>query len=294
MLSRQRIVLNVLTDSGSQLSKLKLVKFLFLLAQECPELPRTATHEFVPYRKGPYSFTLAYDLSVLERKGLITQNPRSIQLTPLGAAQAETEGIYLSAIDRLTKRHAGKSTAELVDHVYATYPWFTLNSQWIERRAAIHPEAQIAVYTTSYEGVTLDGLLNRLLKAGIRRLVDVRLNPVARRFGFHKSTLARICPKLGIEYVHFPEVGVPSEWRSNLDSMDAYEALFKRYQNEVLPREEAALLDLEKLIQEKPTALMCKEADPMCCHRTTLAHEIAKSLSLPVIDLGPEESIGPV
>lgn len=292
MLSRQRIVLKILADSGSQLNKLDLVKLLFLLAEECPELPRTAKHEFVPYRKGPYSFTLAYDLSVLERDGLVTQNPRSIKLTPFGRTQAQVDATLLTAIGSVARRHADKSTSELVDHVYATYPWFTLNSQWTDRRAVKHPDAAIAVYTTSYEGVTLDGLLNRLLKAGIKRLVDVRSNPVARRFGFHKSTLARICPKLGLEYVHVPEVGVPSEWRSDLNAVAAYEALFTRYKNEVLPEQVLALQSLQKLIQEKPTALMCKEADPRCCHRTTLAEELSKHLNLPVVDLGEEVSVG--
>jgi uncharacterized protein (DUF488 family) len=274
---------------GPSLNKLDLVRLLFLLAEEAPELPRTAKHEFVPYRKGPYSFTLAYDLTAMEREGLVTQNPRSVKLTTLGHSQANGVDDHLAtAIADVSRRHSTKSTAELLDHVYATYPWFTINSRLVDRRAFARPEAQIAVYTTSYEGVTLDGLLNRLIKAGIRRLIDVRANPVARRFGFHKSTMARICPKLGIEYIHIPEVGVPSEWRSDLDTVTAYEALFVRYKNEVLFDQDATLQILQKLIQEEPSAMMCKEADPRCCHRTILALALSKRMGLPVQDLREE------
>ena len=33
----------------------------------------------------------------------------------------------------------------------------------------------------------LDGLLDILLKAGVKKLIDVRCNPVARRFGFTRA-----------------------------------------------------------------------------------------------------------
>jgi uncharacterized protein (DUF488 family) len=126
------------------------------------------------------------------------------------------------------------------------------------------------------------------MRHGIRRLIDVRANPVARRFGFHKSTLVRICPKVGIEYIHIPEVGIPGTWRADLDTFDSYQRLFNRYEAEVLPGQRDALEILAAMIRERPSALMCKEANPLCCHRTTLANQLARDLGLPVIDLGSE------
>ena len=38
----------------------------------------------------------------------------------------------------------------------------------------------------------VNALLDLLLRKGIRRLVDVRCNPVARRYGYHKATLCRL------------------------------------------------------------------------------------------------------
>ncbi len=266
---------------------------MFLLAQEHAELPVNVRHEFVPYNRGPYSFTLAYDLQALARDGAITEGETSIAIHPLGLSQANALSRQTAvSVDAVILKHGAKSTRELIDYVYAQYPWYTLNSKWINRRAVTRPTAPIRVYTTGYEGISLDGLLDRLLRAGIFRLLDVRANPVARRFGFHKSTLARLCPKVGIEYIHMPELGVPSEWRSDLNSRAAYDALFAKYNECVLSTQYEAVRTLRATIEKTPTALMCKEADPTCCHRTALALEISRLSGLPVQDLGEERDGG--
>lgn len=279
----------MLAEAGGRLNKLELVKFLFLLNEEHPSLPKSAALEFIPYHRGPYSFTLAHDLKNLELLGLLRQTTRNIALTPLGeSVAAEAPAVLEHSVRSTYARHGQQSTDALINHVYTSYPWYTVNSKWVGRRAQSRPMAEIAIYTTSYEGVHLDGLLDRLMRHGVRRLIDVRANPVARRFGFHKSTLARICPKVGIEYVHVPEVGIPSTWRADLDTFDSYQRLFQRYEAEVLPGQRDALEVLATMIQETPSALMCKEANPLCCHRTTLANQLALGLGLPVIDLGSE------
>jgi hypothetical protein len=283
----------MLAEAGGCLNKLDLVKLLFLLNEEHPTLPKSAVLEFIPYHRGPYSFTLAHDLKNLEESGLLNQSTRNITLTPVGEATAvETPAELERPVHETYTRHGHLSTNALIDHVYASFPWYTVNSKWEGRRAQARHTAEIAIYTTSYEGVHLDGLLDRLMRRGIRRLIDVRANPVARRFGFHKSTLARICPKVSIEYVHLPEVGIPGTWRADLDTFDSYQRLFHRYEVEVLPAQRDALDVLAALIREMPSALMCKEANPLCCHRTTLANQLSRELALPVIDLGSEVNGG--
>jgi uncharacterized protein (DUF488 family) len=257
------------------------------------DLPREARHEFVPFHRGPFSFTLAYDLKSLEAAGLLTQMKDQVVATSAGSLEAaKTSRSMASVISSVVGRHRDMNTSALVDHVYETYPWFTVNSKWTERRAYARPVADIAIYTTSYEGVQVDGLLNRLMKQGIQRLIDVRFNPVARRYGFHKTTLASLCPMVGIEYLHMPELGIPGAWRADLGSKDSYDSLFGRYAKEVLPEQHKVLKSLSSLIKMAPTALMCKEADPRCCHRTTLAHELATQTGLSVIDLGEESPRG--
>jgi hypothetical protein len=90
-------------------------------------------------------------------------------------------------IDRTSNRHRSVTTSAMIDSVYLAYPWFTLNSEAIQRRAVTRPTADPAVYTVGYEGIMVDMLTDRLLRKGIGRLIDVRSNPIARRYGFHKA-----------------------------------------------------------------------------------------------------------
>jgi len=173
----------------------------------------------------------------------------------------------------------------MVDGVYRTHPWFTLNSESIQKRAATRPEAESAVYTVGYEGIMVDALLDLLLRQGIKRLIDVRCNPIARRYGFHKATICRLCNDVGIEYVHVASLGVPSAWRADLSDHSSYERLFERYEKEILPKHEGALESVSKLVIESPSALMCMEADHQCCHRSRLGAEVSRRTSLPVWEL---------
>jgi uncharacterized protein (DUF488 family) len=177
------------------------------------------------------------------------------------------------------------TTSAVVDTVYANHPWFTLNSESVHKRAASRPVVQPAVYTVGYEGIMVDALLDLLLHKGIRRLIDVRCNPIARRYGFHKATLCRLCNDVGVEYVHFASLGIPSAWRAALTDQSSYERLFDRYTNEILPKQQAAIEGVVRLVTEKPSALMCMEADHRSCHRSRLALEIAQHTSLPIREL---------
>ncbi|AXC15459.1 hypothetical protein ACPOL_6215 [Acidisarcina polymorpha] len=131
----------------------------------------------------------------------------------------------------------------------------------------------------------LDGLLDLLLRNGVKRLIDVRRNPVARRFGFHKSTMQRHCDDVGIAYNHVPELGVPSEQRTDLDDAKSYDRLFDYYEKAILPAQQAALKSVSSMIQQEPSALMCMEALVACCHRGRLAAAVAKMTNLKVKEL---------
>jgi uncharacterized protein (DUF488 family) len=173
----------------------------------------------------------------------------------------------------------------LISDVYRRFPWFTAAARNTKRRAAVIPTANNAVYAIGYEGLMLDGLLDMLLRAGIKQLVDVRCNPVARRFGFHKSTLERHCKDAGLTYLHLPELGIPSSWRQELVDSAAYERLFIRYETEILPIKAEWIEIACRLVRETPSAFMCLEADARCCHRTRLARVVAERTGLPLKEL---------
>jgi uncharacterized protein (DUF488 family) len=285
MFSRQRAILRLLQNEGGSTSRLRLIKLAFMVSRE-RDVPRTGVYEFVPYRRGPFSFTLYHDLRGLATDGWIAEAERDIELTQTSDLEtAFLDSEFVDRIDRVSQQFRGMATSALIDRVYHDHPWFTMNSEATEKRAMDRPRTQCAVYAVGYEGIMVDGLLDLLLRAGVERLIDVRCNPVARRYGFHKSTLARLCADVGIEYVHVPSLGIPSAWRADLRDRESYNRLFSRYEQEILPAESANVLRVEKLINERPSALMCMEADHTCCHRSRLAALVSQHTELPIREL---------
>ena len=256
MTARQNTIIRILDRLDGCTSKLHLVKLAFLLSKESAQPPRSAIYEFVPYKYGPYSFTLYYDLGHLDQDGLIQTTSTDIRL--VGPRKEEPRDLafgFSAEIDRLLDQYSGVPVSNLVADVYRRYPWYTAKSDDVSKRAVKLPQAPVAVYKVGYENLMVDGLMDRLLRSGVERLIDVRCNPVARRFGFHKSTLQRVCTALGLEYVHIPDVA-----------------------------------QAVTLMKSKPSALMCREADPACCHRTRLAQHVASLTGLPVVELTNDEA----
>lgn len=285
MFSRQRAILRLLQNEGGPTSRLRLVKLAFLLSRES-NVPQTGVYEFFPYRRGPFSFTLYYDLRALANDGWITEAERGIALTQtpdLETAFLDSE--FVDRIDRVSERFQCLSTSALVDRVYQDHPWYTMNSEIKHKRTIGRPKGALAVYTVGYGGIMVDGLLDVLLRTGVERLIDVRCNPIARRYGFHKSTLNRLCADVGIEYVHIPSLGIPSAWRADLGDRESYDRLFLRYEREILPAEAANVLRVGNLLRERPSVLMCMEADHTCCHRTRLAALVSHHTELPIKEL---------
>lgn len=291
MTARQSTVVKILDRLKGSASKLHLVKLAFLLSKEVQDAPRSAIYEFVPYKFGPYSFTLYYDLAQLARDGWIEATNTGLRL--LGFRKEEPRELafgFAAEVDRILDRYAGMPVGDLVADVYRRYPWYTANSQDLSKRAVRLPKASIAVYKVGYEGLMVDGLMDRLLRSGISRLIDVRCNPVARRYGFHRSTLERVSSDLGIEYVHIPDLGVPADRRQDLGDAKSYAELFDWYEAELAKSKRAAVEKAMALVKSKPSAVMCMEADPACCHRTRLADHIGKLTGLPVVELSSDEA----
>lgn len=263
------------------------MKLSFLLAQESKNEIGDTFYEFLPYRYGPFSFTLYHELDSLIRDGFVevaSENEIALSYTKDNSSSILDRDIELR-VRAIIRLYGKLSTAELLDFVYDRYKWFTLKSEFPERRAVKDPMYKPAIYTSGYEGMQVDGFFNLLLKWGIKRFIDVRANPVSRRYGFHKKTLSSICEKLGIEYLHYPTVGIPSTWRTDLKGFVSYQRLFERYVNEILPANVEIIHELAKKIEEIPSVLVCQEEDKLFCHRTKLANAVAEVSKLKPYDL---------
>ncbi|MHC5055200.1 MAG: DUF488 domain-containing protein [Planctomycetota bacterium] len=276
----------MLRAAGGRASRLQLVKWSFLVLNESSGGGGSAFYCFLPYLRGPFSFSLYHEIAKLVHGGFVSEpDDETWELT---AAGEEASGTAPDNIGRdvlaVMEERASQPVGDMVEYVYATYPWYTLKSQSGARVEP--PVAETAVQTAGYEGKSVDAFLDGILRAGVRRIVDVRRNPVARRYGFHGSTLARLCGKLGLDYRHFPELGVPSDERRGLSTKADYEVLLGRYEVTTLQREADAVREVGRLAAEEPSVLVCSEADPSRCHRSRLAEAASRLTGLPVRHLG--------
>ena len=288
MLIRQKLLLRLLDFRGGSASRLELIKLAFLLSKEYDAPQMTSFYDFVPYKFGPYSFGLAHELENLCRDGAVTlPNEEQVSLTNRGknACAEPIDARLLKNLTHLERSYGHFDQNRLITFVYEKHPWFTALSQFADKRKADLVTAPARNYTIGYQNFQIDGLLNNLLKNGIRRLLDTRSNPVSRRYGFHRSTLSRLCAKLNISYEHLPSLGVPSDWRQELSTAQDYKTLFDRYETEILDSQIPLLKSTATRMREIPSALLCRESDAQQCHRTILANRLRDLNKMPVVNL---------
>ena len=128
-------------------------------------------------------------------------------------------------------------------------------------------------YTIGYEKKTIEQFLELLRAKKIGTLLDVRKNPISQyKPEFSKENLEKALSKNGIEYIHYPELGVPPEIRQKLGETGDYDWFFKQYDENVVPKLEE--VDFESL--NYPVAIMCVELDPTKCHRHRVALALEK------------------
>jgi uncharacterized protein (DUF488 family) len=126
------------------------------------------------------------------------------------------------------------------------------------------------LYTVGYEGRTLSGLVRILKQHAVRRLVDVRLQPVSRIKGFSLMALFERLRQAGITYEHMRELGNPPEIRALFHEGQIDEG--RRQFRNLLENGNGLAVDvLVGLVQLEPTAILCRERDVSTCHRAVVA-----------------------
>jgi len=282
LFSRQRQLLQLLDALGGTSGMLDFQKLLFLYCQEAST--GEAPYDFVPYKFGAFSFTSYADRRKLIERGLL-EDEDGWQITAEGRKIiGRTMDMQLAAF---AKRHRGLHGDALVADTYRRFPFFATRSEIAERvlkgddaalariKAVRAKLTGPALSTIGYEGHTLESYLTVLLKSGVTILCDVRRNPISRKYGFSKNTLARGCEGVGIRYEHLPELGIASEQRQSLDTQADYDALFADYERTWLPKQGAALKKIQGWMDAGDrVTLTCYEHQPNQCHRHCVAEAL--------------------
>lgn len=141
------------------------------------------------------------------------------------------------------------------------------------------------IFTIGYEGATMGEFLAALQDAGVEQVIDVRAVPNSRRPGFSKTPLRNALAEAGIDYVHLRALGTPAAGReaARAGRKAELEAIYAgQLETPEAMAEGAMMLELSA---EKPSALLCYERDPACCHRTLLWQSLAPDAE--VVDLVP-------
>jgi uncharacterized protein (DUF488 family) len=127
--------------------------------------------------------------------------------------------------------------------------------------------AKTRVSTIGFTKTNAEGFFERLLGAGVKKVVDVRLHNTSQLAGFAKADdLAYFLKKLGaIQYVHQPLLA-PTDpmlkaYKKEKGDWSVYEDRFLGLMHE---RKIETLLKPEML---EGACLLCSEATPHHCHR---------------------------
>jgi uncharacterized protein (DUF488 family) len=293
MLNRQRVLLSLIYDAGREIGLLELYKYAFLFANIHRSNDSSPFYDFVPYHYGPYSFALARELDALERFGYVACDKTSVRFSERLVSEVEESLSRLPATVRwqtscVVAEYRHLSTTELLRKVYSLYPTYTINSKRVElvpKGATRPPRAEIAIYTLGYERKSIDRFFYSVIQAGVAAIIDVRANPISRKYGFAKSTFSTIASKLGIGYQHVPELGIPSKDRRGLGTLDSYTKLFADYENRIASQPRGAVMRTLRAMESEPSALVCMEEDHNFCHRGRLARTLAEESGLAVVHL---------
>lgn len=277
---RQKTLLGLLQALGGSVPPMDFQKYLFLFSKEFEKKP---SFDFVPYHYGCFSFQSYADKRRLVDMGILSDKNDWCLNEP-----RDNQDLFdHTPFNYFYKRYAHLKGDQLVQNVYRRYPYYAIKSYIARNLMNDHEmvaieeerptEKDTRLFTIGYEGRSLDLYLNLLIKNNVNTLVDVRRNPLSRKYGFSKKTLSSTIEKLGMKYIHMPQLGISSDQRRELNVQSDYDRLFDSYEKNELSDNRSSLMKLFEVITDrKRVAITCFESHVCMCHRG----RIAKTLEL--------------
>lgn len=144
---------------------------------------------------------------------------------------------------------------------------------WNEARCAQHAD----FFTVGYEGRKTDEMIEAMVGAGVRTVMDIRYSPISMyRPDLSKTNFQRRVEDAGMMYMHSPECGVPKDIRAKSIATGTRDTIWEWYDSYVVTRFFEHNLHWF-MNQEHPVAMMCMEHDPEECHRHRIFMALEKN-----------------
>jgi uncharacterized protein (DUF488 family) len=133
----------------------------------------------------------------------------------------------------------------------------------------------LRLFTIGFTQKSAEQFFTLLQRAGVRRVVDVRLNNVSQLAGFAKRDDLRYFLQSigGIDYTHLPDLAPTQEM---LDAYKKQKGDWAEYERRFL-----ALMSERQMESTAPErlhdgdCLLCSEHEPDCCHRRLVCEYLA-------------------
>ena len=129
------------------------------------------------------------------------------------------------------------------------------------------------IYTIGHSTHSLDEFLNMLRSFDIKILADIRSLPGSRRFPqFDMENIKISLEETGIQYIHLADLGGRRKMKKDSKNNRWNNDSFRGYADYMETKEfENAIVKLENIALEQPTAYMCSEAVWWRCHRSMVS-----------------------
>ncbi|OGF63674.1 MAG: hypothetical protein A2Y62_02170 [Candidatus Fischerbacteria bacterium RBG_13_37_8] len=286
LIYRQKFIIALLISQDKKIDKSSMHDIVYQFAQR----QKTPFYSFVFLNSKPFSFQLNKDILYLLMRGYISSEhgnwiPEVKNESIKNSMKSEDIQFIKSISNKLDNDKNGFSKNKMPRFLQLA----TKNGELIPKKhtkKSLCPERnKISLFTIGYEGKSIDYFLNQLMSNGIRLLIDVRNNPLSRKYGFSSKQLSKFCKYINIDYLHLPELGIASSLRKKLVTVSDYKNLFLAYKSRISQNCENIILKIIKEAKDlNRIAMTCFEADYRFCHRSIIA-ELIESKSRNTISI---------
>lgn len=281
LFSRQQVLLHTIRCFSRALRLEELHSLLFLIRNKTPIAGMFSFYDFFSNEGYPSSFLVNHDLEYFANKNFVRLSKNIVSICSEYDALLQIKGLPNSIVDIVDKTiNSYRTCSDKYRRI--RIPFSSISFHKPEDpfdKITKFSRGKKVLMTVGYEGLTIDGFLNNLLRNRVEKIVDVRSHPYSRKYGFSKTELSKFCSHLGIEYLSYPDLGIPSALRRNLDSNTDFQNLWSLYKRNILKEASQKVTQLVDSINATRAALLCFEADPNHCHRSVLAEAIAERIS---------------